>query len=201
MNSKTVKEFAKEVNLDKKQLQNRLAYWKKKGKETWNFSESFSEGVRILTIAEQKRVYELLKIPVFSQFSDEPTHQNRDNLSLEKIAFLENQILEIKSDKEYLKGQLLQGQKEKSELLKSNAELRILLQNVIKQNESIQLYLSENSSGKIYSTGKESTHIVKEEVLKDSEKQSESQIVSQIEKKNFFQNAKDFFLKRVNVKK
>lgn len=201
MNSKTVKEFAKEVNLDKKQLQNRLAYWKKKGKGTWNFSESFSEGVRILTIPEQKRVCELLKIPVFSQLSDEPTYQNRDNLSLEKISFLENQILEIKLDKEYLKGQLLQGQKEKSELLKSNSELRILLQNVIKQNESIQLYLSENSSGKIYSTGKESTHIVKEEVLKDSEKQSENQIVYQKGKKNFFQNAKDFFSKRLNVKK
>ncbi|MGK1340468.1 hypothetical protein ACRE8W_26150, partial [Klebsiella pneumoniae] len=57
---KTVKEFADELNMDKKQLQNKLNYWKKKGAETWNFSDTFSDGVRTLTKPEQERVCELL---------------------------------------------------------------------------------------------------------------------------------------------
>ena len=64
MSSKMIKEFAQEVNLDKKQLQNKIAYWKKKGKETWNFSDTFSDGVIILTKAEQERIYEIIRIPI-----------------------------------------------------------------------------------------------------------------------------------------
>ena len=51
---KTVKEFADELNMDKKQLQNKLNYWKKKGAETWNFSDTFSDGVRTLTNQNKK---------------------------------------------------------------------------------------------------------------------------------------------------
>ena len=137
MSSKTIKEFAQEVNLDKKQLQNKLAYWKKKGKETWNFSDTFSDGVRILTKAEQERIYELLGIPFFRQVSDDSESLSEADSSFrsshlkEKILLLEHQLLEIKSDKEYLKNQVLKGQNEKEELLQSNAELRILLQNTI----------------------------------------------------------------------
>lgn len=149
MSSKTIKEFAQEINLDKKQLQNKLAYWKKKGKSTWNFSDTFSDGIRILTEPEQKRIYELLEIPIFRQFSDDSEPLLEDDSSFEhslfkeKILLLENQLLEIKSDKEYLKNQILKGQNEKEELLKSNSELRILLQHTIKQNGTLQNALSE----------------------------------------------------------
>ena len=34
---KTIKEFAEDIGLDKKQLQNKLAYWRKNGANTWNF--------------------------------------------------------------------------------------------------------------------------------------------------------------------
>ena len=51
MSSKMIKEFAHEVNLHVKQLQNKLAYWKKKGKDTCNFSDTFSDVVTILTKA------------------------------------------------------------------------------------------------------------------------------------------------------
>ena len=145
-----IKEFAQEVNLDKKQLQNKLAYWKKKGKETWNFSDTFSDGVRILTKAEQERIYELLGIPIFRQVSDDSESLSEADSSFrsahlkEKILLLEHQLLEIKSDKEYLKNQVLKGQNEKEELLQSNAELRILLQNTIKQNGTLSLiHISE----------------------------------------------------------
>lgn len=41
MSSKTIKEFAQEVNLDKKQLQNKLAYWKKREKRPGIFQTLF----------------------------------------------------------------------------------------------------------------------------------------------------------------
>ncbi|PHL05502.1 hypothetical protein CQR42_14445 [Enterococcus faecium] len=56
--------------MDKKQLQNKLNYGKKKGVETSNFSDAFSDGVRTHTKAEQERDCELLGIPIFRQNSD-----------------------------------------------------------------------------------------------------------------------------------
>ena len=101
-----IKEFAQEVQRDKKQLQNKLAYWKKKGKEAWNFSDTFSDGVIILTKAEQERIYELLGIPIFRQVSDyseslsEADSSFRNAYLKEKILLHKHQLLEIKSDKE-----------------------------------------------------------------------------------------------------
>ena len=91
----------------------------KKGKETWNFSDTFSDGVRILTKAEQESIYELLGIPIFRQVSDDSESLSEADSSFrsahikEKILLLEHQLLEIKSDKEYLKNQVLKGQNEK----------------------------------------------------------------------------------------
>lgn len=152
MTSKTIKEFAQEIHLDKKQLQNKLAYWKKKGKGTWNFSDTFSDGVRILTNAEQQRIRELLGLPFLRQVSDDSEAfsdtqiQAKDTLQKEKISLIEQQLKETQSDKEYLKNQVLRAQNEKEELLKANAELRILLQNSMKQADKLQLELSELSS-------------------------------------------------------
>ena len=67
MSSKMNKEFAQEVNLDKKQLQNKLAYWKKRKKKTWNFPKTFSEDVRILLKEHQKRLKVLLESPILDQ--------------------------------------------------------------------------------------------------------------------------------------
>lgn len=152
MTSKTIKDFAQEINLDKKQLQNKLAYWKKKGKETWNFSNTFSDGVRTLTTAEQQRIRELLGLPFLKQVSDDSEElsdtkiQTENILYKEKLSLIEEQLKETQSDKEYLKNQVLQAQNEKEELLKANAELRILLQNSMKQADKLQLELSELSS-------------------------------------------------------
>lgn len=119
---KTVKEFADELNMDKKQLQNKLNYWKKKGAETWNFSDTFSDGVRTLTKPEQERVCELLGIPIFRQNSD--AFQNPKNN--ENIEWLEKKIATLEEDKKFLQSQLeTQNQ--------ANAEMRILLQNSLKQ--------------------------------------------------------------------
>lgn len=152
MTSKSIKEFAQEINLDKKQLQNKLAYWKKKGKETWNFSDTFSDGIRTLTNAEQQRIRELLGLPFLRQVSDDSEaisdtkNQTEDTLQKEKLSLIEQQLKETKSDKEYLQNQVLQAQNEKEELIKANAELRILLQNSMKQTEKLQIELSELSS-------------------------------------------------------
>lgn len=152
MTSKTIKEFAQEINLDKKQLQNKLAYWKKKGKETWNFSDTFSDGVRTLTNAEQQRIRELLGLPFLRQVSDDLDElsdtkiQTENILHKEKLSLIEQQLKETQSDKEYLKHHVLQAQSEKEELIKANAELRILLQNSMKQTEKLQIELSELSS-------------------------------------------------------
>lgn len=152
MTSKTIKDFAREINLDKKQLQNKLAYWKKKGKETWNFSDTFSDGVRTLTNAEQQRIRELLGLPFLRQVSDDSEElsdakiQTENILYKEKFSLIEQQLKETQSDKEYLKNQVLQAQNENKELIKANAELRILLQNSMKQADKLQLELSELSS-------------------------------------------------------
>ncbi|WP_341485132.1 hypothetical protein VNN41_11095 (plasmid) [Lactococcus garvieae] len=152
MTSKTIKEFAQEINLDKKQLQNKLAYWKKKGKETWNFSDTFSDGVRTLTNSEQQRIRELLGLPFLRQVSDDSEaisdtkNQTEDTLQKEKFSLIEQQLKEIKADKEYLQNQVIQAQNENKELIKGNAELRILLQNSMKQTEKLQIELSELSS-------------------------------------------------------
>lgn len=152
MTSKTIKDFAQEINLDKKQLQNKLAYWKKKGKETWNFSDTFSDGLRMLTNAEQQRIRELLGLPFLRQVSDTSEElsdtkiQTEDILHKAKLSLIEQQLKETQADKEYLKNQVLQAQNEKEELLKANAELRILLQNSMKQADKLQIELSELSS-------------------------------------------------------
>lgn len=152
MTSKTIKDFAQEINLDKKQLQNKLAYWKKKGKETWNFSDTFSDGIRILTNAEQQRIRELLGLPFLRQVSDDleglsdPKIQTENIIHKEKFSLIEQQLKETQSDKEYLKNQVLQAPNEKEELIKANAELRILLQNAMKQADKLQIELSELSS-------------------------------------------------------
>ncbi|MFD2252754.1 hypothetical protein ACFSJM_00020 [Lactococcus formosensis subsp. bovis] len=152
MTSKTIKDFAQEINLDKKQLQNKLAYWKKKGKETWNFSDTFSDGIRTLTNAEQQRIRELLGLPFLRQVSDDPEElsdtkiQTENILHKEKLSLIERQLKETQSDKEYLKSQVIHAQNENEELIKANAELRILLQNSMKQAEKLQIELSELSS-------------------------------------------------------
>ena len=144
-----IKGFAQEVNINKKQLQNKTAYWKKKGKEHWNFSDTFSDGVRILTKAEQERIYGLLGIPIFRQVSDDSESLSEADSSFrsahlkEKILLLAHQLLETKSDKAYLKNQVFNGQNEKEELLQTNEELRILIQNTIKKNVTHQNSLSE----------------------------------------------------------
>uniref|UniRef100_UPI00359C56E2 hypothetical protein n=1 Tax=Lactococcus garvieae TaxID=1363 RepID=UPI00359C56E2 len=146
MTSKSIQELANELHLEKKQLQNKLNYWKKKGKDTWNFSDTFSDGVRILSVEEQQRVCELLKIPFFRQVSEansDTQNQVKSEFWKEKIHLLEQQLTEIKADKEYLKTQILQGQNEKQELIKANTELRILLQNTLKQTDQMQTALSE----------------------------------------------------------
>lgn len=173
MTSKTIKDFAQEINLDKKQLQNKLAYWKKKGKETWNFSDTFSDGLRILTNAEQQRIRELLGLPFFRQVSDTKI-QTEDILHKEKLSLIEQQLKETQSDKEYLKNQVLQAQNEKEELLKANAELRILLQNSMKQADKLQSELSELSSeNKIEKTLLKAYNNGIEEIQTPSEKSSD----------------------------
>ncbi len=125
---------------------------KKKGKETWNFSDTFSDGIRILTNAEQQRIRELLGLPFLRQVSDDleglsaPKIQTENIIHKEKLSLIEQQLKEIQSDKEYLKNQVLQAQNEKEELIKANAELRILLQNSMKQADKLQIELSELSS-------------------------------------------------------
>lgn len=132
---KTIKEFADELNMDKKQLQNKLNYWKKKGAETWNFSDTFSDGVRTLTKPEQERVCELLGIPIFRQSSDGFQKPKND----ENVELLKEKIATLEEDKKFLQAQLeTQNQ--------ANAEMRILLQNSIKQlSEKVsEIYRIEN---------------------------------------------------------
>ncbi|MBG1277879.1 hypothetical protein [Lactococcus lactis] len=132
---KTIKEFADELNMDKKQLQNKLNYWKKKGAETWNFSDTFSDGVRTLTKPEQERVCELLGIPIFRQSSDGFQKPKND----ENVELLKEQIATLEEDKKFLQAQLeTQNQ--------ANAEMRILLQNSLKQlSEKVsEIYRIEN---------------------------------------------------------
>lgn len=132
---KTIKEFADELNMDKKQLQNKLNYWKKKGVETWNFSDTFSDGVRTLTKPEQERVCELLGIPIFRQSSDGFQKPKND----ENVELLKEKIATLEEDKKFLQAQLeTQNQ--------ANAEMRILLQNSLKQlSEKVsEIYRIEN---------------------------------------------------------
>lgn len=132
---KTIKEFADELNMDKKQLQNKLNYWKKKGAETWNFSDTFSDGVRTLTKPEQERVCELLGIPIFRQSSDGFQKPKND----ENVELLKEKIATLEEDKKFLQAQLeTQNQ--------ANAEMRILLQNSLKQlSEKVsEIYRIEN---------------------------------------------------------
>lgn len=134
-NLKTIKELADELNMDKKQLQNKLNYWKKKGAETWNFSDTFSDGVRTLTKPEQERVCELLGIPIFRQSSDGFQKPKND----ENVELLKEKIATLEEDKKFLQAQLeTQNQ--------ANAEMRILLQNSLKQlSEKVsEIYRIEN---------------------------------------------------------
>lgn len=130
--NKSIKEFAEELNMDKKQLQNKLTYWKKKGSDVWDFSDTFSEGVRILTKAEQIRVCELLGVPVFRQNSD--SFKNPDL-----------RVLEMKIEGQDKLIEMLQTQLDKQN--QANDELRILLQNSLKQlSEKVsELSVSENA--------------------------------------------------------
>lgn len=132
---KTIKEFADELNMDKKQLQNKLNYWKKKGAETWSFSDTFSDGVRTLTKPEQERVCELLGIPIFRQSSNGFQKPKND----ENVELLKEKIATLEEDKKFLQAQLeTQNQ--------ANAEMRILLQNSLKQlSEKVsEIYRIEN---------------------------------------------------------
>ena len=100
-----IKAITEEVNPNKIQLKNKLWYRKKTGEETWKFSETFTDGVSILTKSEQERIYELLRIPIFRQSSEDTESLSKADSSFrtdqlkEKILLLEHQLLEIKSDK------------------------------------------------------------------------------------------------------
>lgn len=188
----------------------------KKGKETWNFSDTFSDGVRILTKAEQERIYELLGIPIFRQVSDDSESLSEADSSFrsahlkEKILLLEHQLLEIKSDKEYLKNQVLKGQNEKEELLQSNAELRILLQNTIKQNGTLQNSLSELTSENLKINYLKDLKLLKRREFRSLLRKRliftlipnlKKIILSQYLLKNVIQNTKVFSLNSLSIKK
>ncbi len=75
-----------------------LPIGKKKGKETWNFSDTFSDGIRILTNAEQQRIRELLGLPFLRQVSDDleglsaPKIQTENIIHKEKLSLIEQQL-------------------------------------------------------------------------------------------------------------
>lgn len=134
MSQLTIKEFADIIGLDKKKLEDKLRYQKsKKGLE---FGE-ISEGVRYLSESDQKAICEALGIPFFgSQFGGSSVSSEDDNnleakLWKEKYELLQDQVSDLKTDK--------------AELMKANSEMRILLQNSLKQNEQLQLELSEQT--------------------------------------------------------
>lgn len=169
---KTIKEFAEEIGLDKKQLQNKLTYWRKKGTDTWNFSDTFSDGVRYLSEDEQKAIYELLGIPVFDKnsdtFSDGFRHQSDTQNS--KIILLQNQISELKSDKEFLQKQLSNADKRDSEmriLLKQahnfSNELQLEIQQLKAQKTSLIHDISDNNSDTYKSNENASSDIISEQ--------------------------------------
>ncbi len=140
MTSKTIKEFAEFLNLDKKKLEDKLRYQKK------NFGKEFgtiSAGRKMLSEAEQIQICELLNIPVFVRnvhhnFGTSSTTENPEKISYleNQNSDLKNQLLEIKKDKDYLQNQLSQESA-------ANSELRILLQQSIKQTDKLQIELTE----------------------------------------------------------
>ena len=138
---KTIKEFAEDIGLDKKQLQNRLAYWRKKGANTWNFSDTFSDGVRYLSEDEQKAVCELLGLPVFDLNSDafSDGFRRQSDTQNSEIDLLRSQISDLKSDKKFLQKQLSNTDQRDSEmriLLKQYQDFSAELQLKIKQMEN-----------------------------------------------------------------
>lgn len=140
MSSKTLKEFAQEIKLDKKKLEDKLRYQKKVyGREFG----TISAGIKYLSEEEQIAICQLLNIPIINKnFGDEfgtiPTPKTEENIAIlqERNLELKNQLSEIKADKIYLQKQL-------SSEVTASSELRILLQQALKQTEKLQSELTE----------------------------------------------------------
>lgn len=140
MSLKTLKEFAQEIKLDKKKLEDKLRYQKKVyGREFG----SISAGIKYLSEEEQIAICQLLNIPIINKsFGDEfgtiPTPKTEENISIlqERNRELKNQLSDIKADKIYLQKQL-------SSEVTASSELRILLQQALKQTEKLQSELTE----------------------------------------------------------
>lgn len=132
MSSKTVKEFSEIIGWDKKKLDNKLRYQKQKnGLELG----TFSGGVRHLSDSDQKAICELLGIPFFRHFSgDSGAMSEKVSEKVPEIALLREQIGALKSDKDFL-------QKQNSDLLNANSEMRILLKQAQDHSEKLQLDL------------------------------------------------------------
>ena len=140
MSSKTLKEFAQEIKLDKKKLEDKLRYQKKVyGREFC----TISAGIKYLSEEEQIAICQLLNIPIINKsFGDEfgtiPPPKSEENIAIlqERNQELKNQLSDIKSDKIYLQKQL-------SSEVTASSELRILLQQALKQTEKLQSELTE----------------------------------------------------------
>lgn len=140
MSSKTLKEFAQEIQIDKKKLEDKLRYQKKVyGREFG----TISTGIKYLSEEEQIAICQLLNIPIINKsFGDEfgtiPTPKTEENIAIlqERNKELKNQLSDIKADKIYLQKQL-------SSEVTASSELRILLQQALKQTEKLQSELTE----------------------------------------------------------
>lgn len=121
---KTIKEFADELNIDRKKVKNKVDYLKRNGE----ISADIQSGVSYLSKADQIRVCKALNIPIF--------YTNSADFQL-PVSQLKEQVKDLKSDKEFLKKRL-------EEQERANSELRILLEKSINQKE--QLSLAEKST-------------------------------------------------------
>lgn len=156
MSLKTIKEFAQEINLDKKKLEDKLRYQKKVyGREFG----TVSAGIKYLSNDEQIAICQLFNIPIINRnFGDDsgtiPTPKTEENTSIlkERNQELKNQLLDIKADKIYLQKQL-------SSEVTANSELRILLQQALKQTEKIQSELTELRAEKSKISAPQNTEI------------------------------------------
>lgn len=143
MTLKTIKEFAQEINLDKKKLEDKLRYQKKVYGRTFG---TLSAGIKYLSEEEQITICQLFNIPFIDKnFGNDsgtiPAPKIEENFSMlqEQNRALKNQLSDLKADKNYLQKQL-------SLEVIANSELRILLQQALKQTEKLQSELTEQST-------------------------------------------------------
>lgn len=139
MTKKTIKEFAEDIGLTKKQVEDKLRYQKKIGNDFGTYSDS----IRYLSDSEQESLCEIFGIPYFG--SNSVVFGTSENSEHKEIISLQNQLLDLKADKEFLKKQLSEIQESSD---KRDSEMRILLKQAQDYSKDLQLKIEHTDNNR-----------------------------------------------------